>query len=248
MQEKLRRHRRRKRILFGTLAAIVLIGTVAAFLFFSTYLTTFSVQGTKYVSSDFIQSRLFESQMDRRYYYVRGREMLYGPKELPMVQSYTLSFSGTSHVDIMIEEKEPVGGILFAEGSYLYFDEDGYILCTTSELMDHVPVIEGINAVQPRMYDVIHIEQEELLDDIMTLVGLIDKYNLDVDGMVYDEEQNVKLWMENVRVNLGTGRSMEGKIAELYDMQEGLKGLRGELHLENYDSLNQTGNYIFERD
>lgn len=248
IQEKLKRHRRRKRILYGTLAVTVLTCTVTAFLFFNTYLTTFSVYGTQYLTSEFVQSRMFETQMDRRYYYVKGRELFSGPRTLPMIESYVLSFQGTGHVDIVIEEKKPVGGVLFAEGAYLYFDDEGYILCTKNEILPGVPVIEGINAISPKMYEKIHIDQEELMDDIMMLTGLLEEYDMKADSLIYDEEHKVTLKMENVRVSLGTRDEMEGKIAELYDMQEGLEGLRGILHLENYDSFNRNANYIFERD
>jgi len=87
-----------------------------------------------------------------------------------------------------------------------------------------------------------------MFNEIILLARLLKEYNISADRLVYDEKQHVLMYMDTVRVNLGSEENMEGKIAELHDMQSGLEGLRGELHLENYDPKNRTGNYIFERD
>lgn len=248
IQEKIKQHRRRKKMLYGTLAVTVLTCTVTIFLFFNTYLTTFSVTGNVYLTSEFVQSRLFETQMDKRYFYVKGRERFVGAKKIPMIESYVLSFKGTGHVDIVIEEKKPVGGILFAEGSYLYFDQEGYILATKNERIPGIPVIEEVNAISPKMYEKIQINQEDLLGDIIELTGLLREYGIEADSLIYSEDRTVTVKMENIRVSLGTKKDLEGKIAELHDMETVLEGLRGTLHLENYDRMNRNGNYIFERD
>ncbi len=248
MEEKLRRYKRYKKIFSCVLSVAAVLTALVVYLFFTTYLHTYAVKGTVHVSSEFVYKHLFETKMDQRYYYIKAREAVSESKKIPMIESYTMSFSGTRHVDIFVEEKQPTGALIFAEGAYLYFDEDGYILSTTNELLEGVPIIEGVSIGTPKKYEKLQVSIEGLFEKLIQLIQLLDKYEIEVDSLIYDENQHATLIMGTIKVKLGASTSMEKKISELRDIKVHLEGLKGTLHLEHYDISNQTGNYIFERE
>lgn len=249
IQESLRRHRRRKRMVRGILVAVVLSAAIATVLFFSMDLTEFSVTGNTYLTQDTVVSLLFDSRMDRRTFYARWKNALGEKEEIPMIQSYRMIFEGLHQVTVEITEKPIVGGISYVD-SFLYFDSGGYILCSTKEALPGIPLIEGIVIRQPMLYRQIQTDREGGFASVLETASLIRDNGLSVTSLIFDEEDHITLVVGNIRVQLGDSGHMEEKLAELSDIlaQGSLETLSGTLYLDSCGDPNSTGSYIFKRD
>lgn len=244
IEERLRRHRRRKRMLYGTLVAVVLMAAIATILFFNTYLTTVSVTGNTYLSRDAVVEMLFSTKMEQRTFFARWRDMTGRQKKIPMVQSYRLEFNGLHEVTVNITENEIIGGIPYVD-TYLYFDSQGYILCSRTEPVEGIPVINGLVFEQPMLYRQAVTEQQELFDAVVRTAQLLSVYGISADTLTCGEDASLTLVMGKIRVELGNTENIEGKLNELKSMESGLSGLAGTLHLEDYSESGSAGGYTF---
>lgn len=59
--------------------------------------------------------------------------------------------------------------------------------------------------------------------------------NLQVDQIQFSHFGEATLYLKNIQVLLGGNENLNGKITELSSMLPQLEGLKGTLHLENYD-------------
>lgn len=247
IEERLRRHRRRKRILYGSLAAAVLLTAAAVILFFRTYLTSITVMGNKYLSQEMVSDMLFGTQMEQRTFYARWREKTKEHEELPMISSYSLEFDGLHSVRVNIAEHEVIGGIAYVD-TYLYFDMDGYLLCSSSERLEGIPIFSGVVFGQLILYQKAQTDQEDIFADMRLTAQLLAAYGIQAQTVSYDEIGNLMITTGNIRVNLGSADELEGKLNELRSMESVLTGLQGELHLEDYSAAGDSGGYIFVPD
>lgn len=233
----------------GILVAIVLSAAIATVLFFSMDLTEISVTGNTYLTQDTVVNLLFDSRMDRRTFYARWKEIFGEKEEVPMIQSYRMTFEGLHQVTVEVTEEPVVGGISYVD-SFLYFDREGYILTSGSETLPGIPLIEGIVIRQPMLYRQIQTDREEGLATALETARLVQADGLSADRLVLDEEDHVTLVIGNVRVELGGSDYMQEKLAELCDIiaQGSLETLRGTLYLDSFGDPNSTGSYIFKRD
>ena len=165
IQESIRRHRRRKRMVQGILVAIVIFAAVATILFFSTDLTRITVTGTTYIPQETAAQMVFSTRMEKRTFYARFCDLFGRKKDLPMIRSYELIFDGMNAVTVEVEEEPVVCGIRYVD-SYLYFDQEGYLLSSGKEPIEDVVLLEGIVIRQPMLYKQIQTEEQDLLERI----------------------------------------------------------------------------------
>ena len=247
IQESIRRHRRRKRMVQGILVAIVIFAAVATILFFSTDLTRITVTGTTYIPQETAAQMVFSTRMEKRTFYARFCDLFGRKKDLPMIRSYELIFDGMNAVTVEVEEEPVVRGIRYVD-SYLYFDQEGYLLSSGKEPIEDVVLLEGIVIRQPMLYKQIQTEEQELFEGVLEVTRLMEGYGIRADVISCGDDNTIALLMDTVTVKLGNVEHMEGKLSELRFMQADLEGLRGTLYLDTYGEQGSTGSYIFERD
>lgn len=206
----------------------------------------FEIVNNERYTSEQIVDMLFSTENEKRSLVTFFKELCHSPhKELPMIQSYSIEFTGIDSVSVIVYENKLVGCICYM-GSYMYFDKDGLIVESRTEPYEGIPVIDGIQFDQIVLYQKLSVKKEGIFDAVMNLTQLLSIHEIKADKIIYDDNDWVTVVMGNVKVSLGYRNDMEGKIAELAAMQSKFGDLKGTLHLETYDASRRDAEYYFD--
>ena len=226
------------------------LGVAALFLLvlWSVRIDTVFVEGEDFYTEQEIEDYLFSTPWERNYWVASIKNRLGWKKEIPFIAGYIMEFDGMDQVTITVYEKNIVGYINYM-GSHMYFDKDGTVVESSSHLLwEEVPLITGLDFDSIVLYKPLPVADPTSFTQILNLTQLIKKYHISVDKIYFDSRMDVTLYVDSVRVKLGDKQYMEDKIAELSGMLPQLTGLRGVLHLEEYDPGAMNPRYSFMKD
>ena len=119
-------------------------------------------------------------------------------------------------------------------GSNFYFDQDGVVVESSSEVKEGVPCISGLKFDALALYKKLAVEDDSVFDQILTFTQLVKKYELEPDNIEFEEDLSLVLHFDQVRVALGNNGALEEKIGRLHDLYPDLEGRSGVFHMENY--------------
>ena len=209
---------------------------------------TVYVKGVDFYTEQEIEAYLFDSKLERNMLFARLKDRFGKNKEIPFVAGYTLEFTGGDTVTVTVYEKSIIGYVDYM-GSHIYFDKDGTVVESSSRLLwDGIPLITGLDFDSIVLYRPLPVENENAFTQILNLTQLVGKHGILVDKIYFDARYHATLYIDQVRVMLGDKSNMEDKIAELSGMLPQLRGLRGVLHLEEYDPAVMNPRYSFIKD
>ena len=85
-----------------------------------------------------------------------------------------------------------------------------------------------------------------MFDEILNLTQILSIYDMQIDRIQYGNFGETTLYLKDLEVLLGNSGNLNGKISELNDMLPQLEGLKGVLHLEDYDEANIRSGYTLD--
>ena len=249
-EQKIRRRAAEKRKeagknIFRVLAAVIIVAAVCIGIWNIKIKNVEVINNERYTPQQIVDM-LFATENEKRSLLTFLKELVHTPhKELPMIQSYSIEFTGIDSVSVIVYENKLVGCIYYM-GSYMYFDRDGLIVESRTEPYEGIPVIDGIQFDQIVLYQKLSVTKEGIFDAVMNLTQLLSVHEIQADKITYDEYDMVTVTIGDVKVSLGDSSNMEGKISELAAMQSKFGDLKGTLHLETYDESRQDAEYYFD--
>ena len=116
----------------------------------------------------------------------------------------------------------------------MYFDKDGIVVETSKQQVLNVPLVDGLGFDSVVLYNPLPVEDEKVFNTILDLSQNLQKYDLAVDKIHFNDDLSIVLYIGNVRVNFGKGEYLSEKLHELKQMEGELVGLSGVLEMENY--------------
>lgn len=240
---KKKRHFRRNILLLAAL--LVIIG--GALSVWNMKLTTITVVGSSYYSDDELIALVFPEAKYLRTVYCMWNTKFGGQQDIPFVKSYDLTITGLHSAQITVYEKNIIGYIPYM-GNYLYFDTDGYIVETSTEKVEGLLFIDGINFDYFVLNNQLPVADSSIFSQTLMLSQIIGREELSVERVYFDKELNITLYMDTIKVYLGQGTGLESKLHTLKDILPQLSGEYGTLYLDNYSTVNDTVEYIFKRE
>jgi len=235
------------------LKRLLIVTTVLAFLViislavWSLKITEITVEGNTYYTDEEVISLIFPETNDLHTLYAVWDNRFGEKKDIPFIKNYTISITGLHSAEIIVYEKGLIGYIPYM-GNYLYFDVEGYIVETSTEKIDGLLFIDGINFDFFVLNSRLPVEDDNLFYNTLVLSRLINEKNLDVDRIYFDRNMMVTLYMGDIKVYLGEATELETKILTLVDILPQIKKEKGTLYLDNYSKVNNIVEYIFKRD
>lgn len=154
--------------------------------------------------------------------------------EIPFIEAYDVTIKGLKEYEITFYEKSLVGYVEYM-GSYKYFDKDGIVVESSSRLIEDVPFVTGIDVDYIVLHSKLPVANEKVFDLLLDLTQLLYKYDIAVDKINVSKDMEIKLYMGNIRVELGTGDDLSEKIMDLRDIMPGLVDVRGVLDMKILD-------------
>lgn len=233
--------RRHKRKLIGA-AVIAVIGLVL----FSLQIKTVEVKGNHQYAKEEIIDLVMSDPLDYHTVYYYGKNRLKKHRQIPFIEDYQIVFHSWSEIDIIVYEKSIVGYVSYM-GNYMYFDKDGIVVESSSEKLDDVPEIGGLQFGHIVLYQKLPVIDESIFNDILNLTQILSNYDFQVDKIQYDDYKHAVLYIDDIDVILGDNQYINEKITLLSDTLGSLQGMSGILQLDSYDESNKKPLITFKR-
>ena len=219
--------------------------TLAAFLL--TYVQETEVSGTKYSQKSEILEWFEEDKLTINSVYSFWK-IRSGSYEMPVyLDDIDFAFHTPWKIELKVTEKQIMAG-MYLQGSYVYFDKDGLVMNISSEAMESVELIEGIQVQSEeeiQLFQTLKIQDQDVFQIIMKFIEAMKKQDLSPDKIVWEEE-SMNLQFGEICVQLGKN-NFDEKLTQLPAIltKEELQGQAGILHMEKYGET--SGKISFER-
>ena len=246
IKEERRRKKRRK---IGLYILLILILLIAAGVFIVMNVFTVEnvvVEGNELYSSTQIENMVLNDEYSWNSLYVDLKYRFVDIGEVPFVDTMEVSLDNPHTVHIKVYEKGMLGyHYLNSIGQNAYFDKDGFVVETSTEVIDGVPKITGISCEEVVLYEKLQLENSDILRDLLNLTQTLKKYNLLPDEIQYDSNMEPVLYYGTIQVKIGSEDNLSQKVVRLSIILPQLDGLSGTLHLETWTP--ETTDIIWDR-
>lgn len=202
------------------------------------------VKGNEKYTDEEIKNYIFVSKKDKNPYYLYFKSRFSKQKTIPFVDKYKIKIKSMDSVEITVYEKSIIGRVKYM-GSNMYFDKDGTVVESSSEDIESVPEVKGLEFESIVLMEELPVEDKKVLDMILDTTQLLTKYEINVDSIYVKNDKTAKLIIGGVTVELGDMDDMNDKMRTLKDMLPNLEGQTGTLNLQEY---NEDGSgYTFKK-
>ena len=246
IKEERRRKKRRK---IGLYILLILILLIAAGVFIVMNVFTVEnvvVEGNELYSSTQIENMVLNDEYSWNSLYVDLKYRFVDIGEVPFVDTMEVSLDNPHTVHIKVYEKGMLGYLYINSiGQNAYFDKDGFVVETSTEVIDGVPKITGISCEEVVLYEKLQLENSDILRYLLNLTQTLKKYNLLPDEIQYDSNMEPVLYYGTIQVKIGSEDNLSQKVVRLSIILPQLDGLSGTLHLETWTP--ETTDIIWDR-
>jgi len=222
-----------KRILKKTLVVLLIIG-IPVIIFISTFhIRKLEVAGEKRYTKEQIIAQVVETKLDSNALYLYLKYHFFAEVNMPFVEKIDVDMVDNHSVTIYIYEKMVAGCVEFM-GEYLYFDKDGIVVESSSTKLEDIPIIKGLKFDKIILNEKLKVQKDELFDVIINMTQLIEKYDLAVDTVSFNNEYEVTLECRQIKVMLGKRDTYDEALSELKNILKEAEGMNITINMRNY--------------
>ena len=142
----------------GIALAFFLLGAI---LFLTVRIQNITVTGSDRYTADELEELLFSEPWGRNSAAAYLKDRLKPHRQIPFVEDYRIVFHSPFDVEIIVYEKSIVGYVSYMS-SCMYFDRDGIIVESSSEKLEGVPWITGLDFGQIVLYKPLPVEDPDI--------------------------------------------------------------------------------------
>ena len=188
--------------MIGVILAAALLGYLILLLF---EVKKIEVKGTVYTSEQEVLDWVQEDKYSSNSLYILWKYGSKETKQLPPIERTTVSLKSPWEVVVTVKEKT-FEGCMDYDGGYLYFDESGTACLKSTEYIEGVPYIEGIELEKEKVKigKSIPVKEKKIFEEISEITQVLNEKELTPDKIACEEE-NLILYFGNVRIQLGSG-------------------------------------------
>ena len=228
----------------GFKIAIVLLALVLGVII---YLNTFKLKEIKVSDCEYADEELIIALVEEKAYADNTLALCLSCKfkpieDIPFVDKIEIDYLSKNSVSVTVYEKALAGCVDYMN-SYIYFDKDGIVLESSGNIMPDVPFIKGLEFDRWEVGKKLPIEDERKFKAILNVTQLIEKYELDIDGIKFTASNELVLTHDKITIELGEGEYLEIQMMNLGSILEGLEGKEGTLNMKDFDSENATASF-----
>ena len=232
--------------LFFFLIITFLIACIAVVVIKSRFtITSVEITGNEHYTAKQIEDQVLKGKYGHNsiYLYIKGK--LGRTDDIPFVEKMDVELVSPTEVKIRVYEKAVAGYVEYL-GHYLYFDKDGIVVESSTQQVEGIPFVTGLDFNYVTLHEQLPVEREEVFRLILNITQLLTKYQLGINKIYFDKYYNITLYFGDVRVYLGTSDNIDEKINRLRFVLPELEGLSGVLHMENYSG--EGDKFTFTKD
>lgn len=245
---KRRPARRRIRIKYILLILLILLLIVAGIVLYILnvyHVKTVYVEGNIHYTEDDIKNIVMEGRLGDNSLFLSLKYRNRDITNVPFVETMDVTIISPDTIKIHVYEKA-LAGCIEHLGVYVYFDKDGIVVETSSQITEGIPIVTGLSFHQIVLNQKLPIDDEELFLSILNITKIMEKYQVYADRIHFNTQKEITLYYDNIRVNLGQADNLDEKIMELPGLLPNLEGQSGVLKMESY--TNSTEDITFVKD
>jgi len=247
IREKRKKKRKLKIFAIIFLILLLLLGIAALIVVKVFTVEKVVVTGNEHYENEMIEQWVLNDEYSWNTLYVYLKYRFQEPEQIPFVDTMEVTMQLPHTIEIQVYEKGIIGYVyLNSLGQNAYFDKDGFVVETSSELIEGIPRISGMEVESVVLYEKLPIKGKSVLKNLLSLTQMLKKYELVPDNIIYGSDKSYTLEYGKVKVLLGTAENFNDKILRLSYILPQLEGMSGKLHLESWTE--NTTDISFEKD
>ena len=244
IKEKRRRQRRMKSLLVALIIFILVLLLSALIVVKVFVVKTVKVEGNKLYNEQLIRETVLNDKYSWNSLYVLLKYTFIDAKEVPFIDTMEIKLNSPSSLTIKVYEKGMLGYLHIPSINQMaYFDKDGFVVETSTRVIENVPKIEGITCDEVVLFEKLPIGDQQLRD-ILTLTQALKRDGLEPDAIRFGTVNSPVLFYGNTEVWLGSIELLTQKVERLNEILPSIAGMEGVLHMENWTE--ETANIIFQ--
>ena len=203
------------------------------------------VEGNDLYEQQIIEDAVLNDDFSWNSLYVFLKYKFTDTDSIPFVDTMEISLDSPTTLHISVYEKGMLGYIYIPGiNENAYFDKDGLVVETSSDIVPDVPRIDGINCDEVVLYEKLPIEKSKL-KEMLEVSQALKRESLVPDTITYGCEDEPVLSYGNVQVSMGDNKLLTQKIERLKAILPSVEGSSGTLHLEDWTE--QSTNIVFDK-
>lgn len=193
-----------------------------------------SIDGNIHYTDEQIKDIVMDGKFGNNSLYLSWKYKNREINELPFVETISVKIVSKDTVHISVYEKSLAGFIEYL-GRYIYFDRDGIVVESSLVKTQGVPQVVGVEFDHVVMHEKLPATDDKLFGKVLDLTKLMSKYGVDAKKMYFKPSGEIVLYQDDITVNIGKEEDLDIKIMNLPSLLDNLQGMKGTLHMENYD-------------
>lgn len=245
IKEERKKKKRIKRILIAILIVLFLLAAAALVVVKLFQVKHVEVEGNELYGADVIERTVLNDEYSWNSLYVFLKYRFVKADEVPFVDEMEITLKDPQTLKIKVYEKGMMGYLYIPSiDENTYFDNDGFVVETSSDKIPDVAQIKGIDCSEVVLYEKLPIEAD-VLREILTLTQALKRSGLIPDSVTYGVKNEPVLKYGKIQVEMGDLNLLTQKVERMDKIMPHLKGKKGTLHLENWTE--ETTNIVFSQ-
>ena len=246
IKEKRRKQRFLKNVLIAILVFMILI-VISIFVVVNVFVVkNVKVEGNELYDEQLITDTVLNDEYSWNSLYVLLKYTFVDIENVPFIDTMEVSLADPQTLKIKVYEKGMLGYLYIAAiGENAYFDKDGFVVETSTRIIEGVPKIEGLVCDEVVLYEKLPIDNQKLRE-LLTLTQALKREELEPDVIHFGLKESPVLTYGNKEVWLGSIELLTQKVARIKEILPNLEGMAGILHTEDWTE--ESANIIFEKE
>ncbi|NLL00770.1 MAG: hypothetical protein GX271_08950 [Clostridiales bacterium] len=186
-------------------------------------LKNINVTGSSRYNEQQIMERLISTKADKNTLILYLKYKYFTNVRIPFVEKLSFELVDRNSINIRVYDKRIIGCIEFM-GDYLYFDKDGIIVESTLNRLEDIPLIKGLKYQKIVLNEKLEVQKEELYDVILNMTQQIEKRELKVDTITFNNNYEVTVDLGDIKAMLGKRSTYDEILAKLKNITLKAKG------------------------
>lgn len=231
-----RKRKKRWKVRLAVILIILALLAIGALVMMKVFtVKTVKITGNVNASDETIKEWVLKDEYSWNSLYVYFKNKFVEPEDIPFVDTMEVSLKSPHVLEIKVYEKGLLGCVYMESlGQNAYFDKDGLVVEMSSEVIDGVPRITGLDVEEIVLYKKLPIKGKSVLKNLLSLTQSLKKYELVPESINYGKEGSYTVSYGEITVLLGQAQHLNEKILRLSYIMPQLEGQIGTLHLESW--------------
>lgn len=244
-EERKRKKRRKQKFIVLLLFLLMLaVGALVVIKVFT--VEHVEIEGNELYEDAMISGTILNDEYSWNSLYVFLKYRIKKVENVPFIDTMDVTLKNPHTLHVKVYEKGIVGYVNVADiGQNAYFDKDGFVVETSSDIIEGVPRVDGLECEEIILYEQLPIAKN-IRKELLTLTQALKRKELIPECIIYGRENSPILVYGDVWVQIGSTQLLTQKVERIGKILPKLTGESGVLHLENWTEENT--NIIFERD